>query len=124
LRKCGNKFRWRNRNTCRFRICLNIKREIILTENNFQKKTTLFDDNCGEANGFVWLLFIWDVDGVPDVIGGVNVFAIKSPCSWLFPIELLTALEFDDVEVILQTDTAFFRYFLSRRVVPLVIPTS
>jgi hypothetical protein len=33
-------------------------------------------------------------------------------------------LEVDDVDVILQTDTAFFRYFRSRRVVPFVIPTS
>ena len=56
---------------------------------------------------------------MPVVVGGVKLFGISRPCSGLFP-----AMELDEVEVILHTDTAFLRYFRSRRVVPLVIPTS
>ena len=62
--------------------------------------------------------------GVPVVVGGVNVFEMSRPCSGFVDAELCPARELDDVEVILQTETAFLRYFRSRRVVPLVIPTS
>jgi hypothetical protein len=90
------------------------------------KIITLFICNCGDENGFVLLVFICD-DGVPVVVGDVKVFDINKPRSWLFPIVLLLLFAFAfafEVDVILQTDTAFLRYFLSRRVVPFVIPTS
>jgi len=68
------------------------------------------------------------------VVGGVNVFGNDRPCSELLLLLILLLLRlfilllllfgFDDVDVILQTDTAFLRYFRSRLVVPLVMPTS
>ena len=49
----------------------------------------------------------------------------SNPCSELLVFVLVpVAFGFDEVDVILQTDTAFFRYFRSRRAVPFVIPTS
>ena len=82
---------------------------------------TLFVDNCMDEKS---ALFIWDIDGVPDDVVADILLAIGKPESWLWADGLFLALEFDDVDVILQTDTAFLRYLRSRRVVPLVIPTS
>lgn len=73
--------------------------------------STLFNVNCcGEANG----LELLSTYGVPVVVGGVNVFAISRPCSRLVATELCPVCELDDVEVILQTETAFLRYFQVR----------
>jgi hypothetical protein len=72
---------------------------------------------CGEDN--ILLLF---VSVAVDFL--VLFVAITDPCSGLLTFTLFIAFVFDEVDVILQTDTAFLRYFLSRLDVPLVIPTS
>ena len=67
---------------------------------------------------------ICEPDGVPVDVRVVLVES-NSPGSGCGILALLgTPLAVEDVEVIVHTETAFFRYFLSRRVVPLVIPTS
>ncbi len=70
------------------------------------------------------LLLVWDPDGVPvdDLVLLVDANNLWS--GLLIFVLFAVAFEFDDVDVILHTDTAFFRYFLSLRVVPFVIPTS
>ena len=81
---------------------------------------TLLICDCGDDKTL--LLWIdWDPEGVPVV---VRVFDVEpnNPCSWLLTFALFAAAF--EVDVILQTDTAFLRYFASRRVVPFVIPTS
>lgn len=89
----------------------------------------MLDEIC--VGGNVWLdanVLVVPVDVadvVPNPTDGCDIALVtKSPFSGLTVCDLFVALLFDDVEVILQTDTAFFLYFLSRRVVPLVIPTS
>jgi len=90
---------------------------------SWTRNYTLLTCCCGEQK-ILLLVLDWDPEGI---LVDVRVLVVDSnnPCSWLLIFVLFAVpFELDDVDVILQTDTAFFRYFRSLRAVPFVIPTS